>query len=243
MKAPLQQIEWSDHIENEIFSQRGFESFDSFWNLENSGTDIEFKDVSEHFDKTKKIKTLHVTCIRLAENVKYFLKRAQLEDYEYLKNEFQAYNVIGKFGFKTAKLVAFSFNDQKKHGFILVKNIGNAICLNDLNNGMLLPDTVARYQTHEKEILTKLASSIRRYQHAGYFYPSLLAKHIFVNLNTIEIFLIDLENFCHKKELPFYYQIPYIGYYFHKKERKKLLNSLSNLKNTVNALQKLLIKY
>lgn len=243
MKDALQKIEWSDFLEKEIFSQRGFESFESFWNLEESGTNVEYKDVNIHFDKKNGQKLSHLTCIKLEQNVKYFLKRSQGKRYLSLRQEFRSYKTVTKFGFKTAKLVAFSLNDDKKKGFLLIKNIGNAICFQDLCDGNLPPETVARYQTSEKEILAKLASNIIAYQRAGHFYQGLIPKHIFINLNNADIYIVDLERFVDKKYSFPLSRIPFIARYWHYQERKNLLKSISNLKSTSKELKKLLSKW
>jgi len=51
-------------------------------------------------------------------------------------------------------------------------------------------------------------------------------KHIFINPETKEIGLIDLERFLPKSEVPLHWRLPFVYGYKRKKERKKLLGAL-----------------
>ncbi len=242
MGNAIVKIEWHDEIEREIFARRGLDSFESFWALEQSGADIEYKDVRIHRDKGCGRVIRQIACIKFEQNIKYFLKRGEGSGYESLRNEFDAYSVVGRFGFKPAKIVAHSFDDGGRRAFILAKNVAGCICLDDVVNGRVPPETMAKYKTCEKDVLAGLAARVLAYQREDFFYPDLKAKHIFVNPNNYELHLIDLERFEHRTRLSFLRRLPFVGRLLHHLERRRLLKTLSPQGNTARALRKLFRK-
>jgi hypothetical protein len=235
-------IKWNDGLEKDIFARRGLDSFDSFWVLERSGADIEYKDVRIHLDKSTGRAARQIACIKFEQNIKYFLKRGEGSEYGSVRKEFDAYSVVGKFGFKTAKIIAHSFDEGGRRAFILMKNIAGCICLDDVDKGNLPPETMAKYQTGERNILSNLAENIMAYQRAGFHYPDLKAKHIFVNPNNSDIYLIDLERFEHEKQLPLRCRLPFVRRFLHLSERRTLLGTISKQGNTARALKRLFTK-
>ncbi len=235
-------VEWTDEFERENFFSRGMDSFKSFWKLEKSGADIEYKSIRKHIPRGTKVPERQIACIKFEQNIKYFLKRGRGKEVNAIKNEFDALKIIQSFGFKTAKLIAYAFDDDNKRAFILLKNLAAYLSLDDIVSLRLSPDMIAKYQVREKEILSKLAQCIRSYQNANYFYPDLKAKHIFVNPNNADVALVDLERFLPASTMPFYCKIKLCRAIFHAKEIKKLLQSLSKNRLTMRALEKLLQK-
>ncbi len=235
-------VEWNDGLEKDLFSRRGLDSFDSFWALERSGADIEYKDVRTHRDKRSGRVIRQIACIKFEQNIKYFLKRGEGIGYESVRREFEAFSVVGRFGFKPARIVAHSFDDGGRRAFILMKNIAGCICLDDVVNGRVPPETMAKYKIREKDTLTRLAANILSYQRAGFCYPDIEARRIFVNPSNSELHLVGLERFGRRARLSFLCMLPFAGRLLHHLERRRLLKTLSSHGNAARELMKLFRK-
>ncbi|HPN85209.1 MAG TPA: lipopolysaccharide kinase InaA family protein [Victivallales bacterium] len=231
-------VEWRDDIERGIFSSRGLSSFSSFWNMEESGANIEYKDIRIHKGNAPSGRERQIACIKFEQNIKYFLKRGEGKGFTAIKSEFEAFPKAEKFGFKTAKIVAYAFDEENKRAFLIMKNLAGCLCLHDVVSGKLHPEMIARYQVNEKQIISNIARCIVSYQKGNYFYPDLKAKHIFFNRHNADICLIDLERFAHADDLPFYYRIKFFAKFLHNCEIKTLLHSVSASVQSQKALKK-----
>ncbi len=232
-------VRWASEFDKERFQEAGLYDFDSFWNLEQSGASVEYKPVKQHYDrKTGRMKR-QTTIVRL-NRIRYYLKRASGDSYKFLKNEFDTLRILPEFGFDTAKLLAYSLDDEKRRGFLIYKSLSGYNSLAELNGLLAPPEAIASFKVHKKEVMRRIASSVQTIHDANYFYPDWNASHIFVRKGSSEVVLIDLERFVHLKKCPWYYKYKVIRNYIRMKEWKKLRTALGSKMYTKKFLGKLL---
>ncbi len=232
-------VRWSSEFDKGRFSDAGLESFEDFWNLEESGARAEYKPVRRHVDRRTGKVNRQITIVRI-NKIKYYLKRASGESYKCIEREFEALKVLPDFGLCTAKLLSYGFDRQTKRAFLIFKSLSGYHSLEELVNLEAPPEVIAGFQVHKKEILKTIAAAIHRIHHANYFYPDWVAKHIFIRKGSSEVVLIDLERFRHISSCPWYYRYRIVRNYIRLNEWKKLRKALGSKIYTKKFLNKLL---
>jgi len=155
----------------------------------------------------------------------YFLKRTSDRAYECIKTEFRALSYTPEFGLIPPATAAHCFDEHTQRGFILFKNMSEFYCLGEILN-KVLDDEILNRIGDVTRYYPRIISIFKEFQKSNYFYRDWMDKHIFINPDTDEIGLIDLERFFPKSEAPFHWRLPFIYGYKRKKELKKLLKAL-----------------
>jgi hypothetical protein len=216
-------IEWLNDFEKENFSNCRMNSFESFWDIENSASDIEFRHIKTRLDRRTGKPERQITCLKL-NGIKYYLKRAARKAVKNIRTEFEALKILPDFGLETAKLLAYSFDKKNTRAFLLYRNLSGYYCLDDVINRRLPPETIASYQVREKDILGLLAKAVLRYQGKNYFYPDLKPKQVFVDFMNLKIALINLERFEPLNRKSWLHRFEFVRVLAHRKEIKRFLS-------------------
>jgi len=215
-------IIWDNQEAEFIFKTAGLHCFEDFWNIEDIGH-IELQVRRRHIADDGMVE--RQTVLIQLDGKDYFLKRTSGRAFKSIKAEFRALSYIPEFGLVPPKTAAFCFDETTSRGFIVFKNMDGFYCLGDIFSGRLPREKldsigdVTRYYP-------RIIYIFKGFQLSDYFYRDWMDKHIFINPETDEIGLIDLERFLHKSEAPFHWRLPFFYGYKRKKERRKLLEAL-----------------
>ena len=216
------EIIWDDQDNKAVFEKAGFTSFEDFWNIEKGGK-IDLQVRRQHITEDGEIERQTVRVPFDGEV--YYLKRTSASAYKCIKDEFYALDYTPEFGLVPPKTAAHCFDDQSQRGFILFKDMTGFYCLGDIYDKNIPQDIIEKIGDVTK-YFPAIISIFKKFQKSDYFYRDWMNKHIFINPDTDEIGLIDLERFLPKSEVPFHWRLPFIYGYKRKKETKKLLKAL-----------------
>ncbi len=229
------EIYWSNDAERGVFSHAGLSDAGQFLDIENSGSEVQYKHVSRH-QCSKGDRSM--TCIRI-NKVRYYLRRASGAYFRMLANEFEALKIIPEFGITPPKILAWMFDDKDSKGFILYKNLSGFHSLKSLVGRTAPPEAVADFQTRKKEIIVRLVKIAKRIKDAGYYYPDWRGRHVFIRTQGDEITLIDFTRFVLFRSLPWQYRLPAVRNMLRRQEWKKFRRCLKSRKYTTSFLKKL----
>ncbi len=212
---------FSNDTEKTILSEVGLKQFNDFFLFNPSDSKLTNEDKRVH--KNKKTGDISRSTIRIEINNKnYFLKRTVRQSYYCIQNEYKALEYIVKFNLIPANIVVRGFDDIKREGFILFKELDDFISLYDIFNNKVSKEVKIEFKEKKTEIFNKLEKIFINFQNSQFFYRDWMDKHIFINLKNLSINLIDLERFIHKNKLPLKCRIfPFLQKRLRKKEQKK----------------------
>lgn len=216
------ELVWDDLHEKNIFDAEGLKSFDDFWNIEDCEK-IELQVQRQHIKEDGEI-TRQTVRVPFKDKI-YFLKRTSGSAYQCIKNEYNALNFVVEFNLVPPQVSVHCFDDRTQRGFILFKDMDGFYSLHDIYNKTVSKDVLEKVGDTTK-YHAKIIDIFKEFQKSQYFYRDWMAKHIFINPETDNIGLIDLERFLPRTEVPFYWSLPFIYGYKRKKEQKKLLKAL-----------------
>ena len=224
------ELSWDDSAEKNILEKSGYSTFEYFWFIEdNLKNEIDIK--RRHIKNGKDI--LRQTVGLTINGSQYFLKRTSSDAFECIKTEYNAAEYVRALGITPPHIVMHAFDDENRKGMILYKARENFICLHDIQKGNL-PEKNMDLQENVKKFYPELIRIFRSFQKSGYFYRDWMAKHIFINPETGEIGLIDLERFFPVNKAPLFWRLPLIYKYKRGKELKKFLSALKITRSEFN---------
>ena len=221
-------IIWLDSEAKRIFANAGLASFADCVNSEQIlGAPIA-KVMREHSDKrgTGEIDR-SVVRLKLDGGV-FYVKQGSGNAYTNITNEFDAIQVLPRFGLKPPELAAHAFDEKNKAAFIILKDLDGFNSINDMFNGNASADAVADFAARKEEILAKIAEIIKSVHAGGYVYSDWFGKHIFVKPGSDDIALIDLERFRPLSKCPWYFGFPVTSSFVKRKIMRKLTRSLQS---------------
>jgi hypothetical protein len=225
MKYTHTQINWNDKEAEKVFNNLGIKEPNDLINIEKLPSEISVKLMRRHIDKETGKTKREMNRLEI-DGKYYFLKRTFDEAYENIQTEYDAICKLPDFDFFPPEVAAYYLNEEKAEGFILLNNLDDFYSIKEILNGDA-PDAVIEYfKVNKESILTTVAERLRVIHKAGYRYPDIYAKHVYIKKDDPTIALIDLERFRHLKDSPLYFSLPIANGIVRKKFWKKFYKSL-----------------
>lgn len=219
----MSDVIWANKIEEVAASAAGLKDFEDFWRVESGDLDIQEK--RRHHDR-RSGRVDRRTVKVVINGFEYFLKRCSGAAYGNIGRELAAGEILPKIGLRAPKLAAYSLDESSRRGFILLKKLAGFHSLQDLHRCKPPPQVVAAFQSNKREFLIKLFDAFFAAKRQGYFYPDWRDKHIFFNVATMEIALIDLERLRHVSDCPAAYRLALVRAWKRHKEFTTLRRAL-----------------
>lgn len=217
-------INWQSEEDKQLFADAGLTTFADFCDIEEKDN-LKIHCMREHRNKkTKKVDRKMVQII-LQDHI-FYVKRATENAFQNIKNEFEAINILPEFGLTPSKIAGWSFDESKKQGFIILKDLKGFFPIKEILKKNTPPETLDDLLARKDEIFLRLTKIIDNVYKKGYTYPDWFAKHIYIKKGSDEIALIDLERFLPLEKCPWYFSFPVSSFFVRKKILKKLRISL-----------------
>ena len=218
------EIFWKNEEVKDSFRKKGLSSSEDFFTVDD-GNAVFVDTRRQHVGRYSKQLNRWTISLDIDGDI-YFLKCSRDHAFTSILNEFEAIQALNQMGTETAEVVASFFDYQNKHGFLLLKNLDGYVSLRDLVKAKVPENVISEFSANKKLFLENILSLFFKIRSANYCYPDWYDKHIFFNLETRKIALIDLERFIHISKFPWYYRIKFIRNRKQRKEKKTLFRNL-----------------
>ena len=223
-------IIWNDKNTEKLFAGLTLDDFLAFSDDHSESqlpVKIKTTIMREHSDKKTGEVNRRMTRVEVAGSI-FFLKKARGRAFVNIKNEYEAINVLPDFNFSAPEILAYSMDEEKLQGFVLLKELSGYYSIQELITGYASESAVSDFIARKEEILTGVAERMRVVHQSGYTYPDLFAKHIYIKQGSDDIVLIDLERFRPLNKCPWYFGFPVSSYFVKQKCWKKCRRSLKS---------------
>jgi hypothetical protein len=217
-------LKWGATGVSEQFEAVGLSTFDDFWNIEDKSDKLEILPKRKHVASSSN-EILRQTIRILLNGRNYFLKRTSGKSYSCIKTEYRALSIIPQFDLVAPHVKVYSFDDENRRGFILLHDMEGFYCLRAIHKNEISAKAAEKIGD-VRRFYSPILAIFEKFQKSDYFYCDWMDKHIFINPDTSQIGLIDLERFVHKSAAPFHWRLPFIYRRKRDKERGKLLGAL-----------------
>lgn len=226
LMAKESDIFWLNDEEKTRFGEHGLKRFEDMWSVAEDNPMVT-RLHRTHSDRHSGRVLRWIFQLEAGGRV-YFLKRACAWAFPSVLNEFEAINAIRELGVRSAEVTARSFDHQRKRGFLLLENLNGYVAFKQLAEAKVAEQTVEKFACNKDRFLEALLKVFFRIRGGGYFYPDWRDKHIFFDLESGKIALIDLERLVHVSKLPWYYRTKLFRSWKYWGERRTLFRSLSS---------------
>jgi len=224
-------IIWKDPNVKKIFSNFSIDDFLDFSKHTSKElqqhTGLTTTIMREHADKSTGETNRRMTKININNNV-FFLKKARGAAFSNIRNEFEAINTLHNFDLIPSDMVAYMLDENKKIGFVLLKELTGYYSIQELITGIAPQEAIDDFISRKEEVLRNIADKMRTVHKSGYSYPDLFAKHVYIKKKSDKIVLIDLERFRPLNKCPWYFAFPISSIFVKNKCWRKFRRSLKS---------------
>ncbi len=214
---------WENEDVRAQFENVGLSTFDAFWDIE-SNSDFNPEMKRKHVARQSGEIERQTVCIPF-EGKNYFLKRTSARAFKCILAEYRALSLTPQFGLVAPSVAVHCFDEETQRGFIFFNDMAEFYCLGEIHDKKVSEDALAKIGDVTR-FYPQIISIFKEFQKSDYFYRDWMDKHIFINPDTNQIGLIDLERFLPKSECPFHWRLPFVYGHKRKKELKKFLGAL-----------------
>lgn len=220
-------ISWRNSAFKEKLERLGLANATDFWDWRHSAASSSCAVQSEHFGRYSKGLLRQTLAIQLDDSTTCYLKLFQGAAFQHLVDELDAFEVVPKFGFTTAEVLATDFDHERRQGFLLLGQLKGFVSFRQIVNNKVSKDCLERIRDFKDECFDVVVGAFMSIWKDGYFYPDWRDKHIFVNPLSRQVGLIDLERFVHVTKCPWYYRFKRVETWLKRKECERLIDSLA----------------
>lgn len=218
-------ITWKEDNYKALFAEEGLSTFASLMNIEQFSEKLQLLKMRDHNDKNTGKVIRQMTQFKVNNQI-FYIKRAYGTSLDNIINEYNAIQLIPKFGIKASEVIGYCFDKEESIGFLLLKNLDGYHSVKEILLQIAPQPFYDDFVTHKDKIVADIAMKINSIHKEGYIYPDWFAKHIYIKPNCDQFVLIDLERFCKISDCSWYYRFPFVSYFVKKKIFKKLRVSL-----------------
>lgn len=218
-------ITWKDDNYKSLLAEEGLSTFASLMNIEQFSEKLQLVKMRDHNDKSTGKVIRQMTQFKINNQI-FYIKRAYGTSIDNIINEYDAIQLIPKFGIKASEVIGYCFDKEDSNGFLLLKNLDGYYSLKEIIQQRAPQEFYDDFVANKDKILADIAIKINSIHKEGYIYPDWFAKHIYIKPKCDQFVLIDLERFCKISDCSWYYRFPLTSYFVKKKIFKKLRISL-----------------
>lgn len=217
---------WNSEFTRKTFHDLGLTDASKFWKLKEGDLDGTFSLVKEKSSCGGK--NFYSTVYLKINKSKYRLKRASGKYFQKLLDEQKVIKHLPDLYITPPIVIAYSIDDKNKQCFILFKYPPGFIVLKNLLEYNLHPTIIADFEVRKKDVMKKISKAMHKMHYSNYYYPYWYADHIMVKNQSDEIAIIDLEDFVHVKQCPWYYRLEICSWFVRQRQWRTLRRSLAS---------------
>jgi hypothetical protein len=219
-------INWSTSFIERVFHDLHIGDAGKLWNLKEGDIDTTFSTVKELSSSSGR--NFYSTVYMKINKSKYRLKRASGKYFKKLQNEHDMIAVLPELHITPPLVAAYSVNKKKSEYLLLLKYPPGFMLLKNLIEYNLHPTIIADFEVRKKDVIKKISIAMHKMHYSNYYYPHWYSDHIMVKSKSNEIALIDLEDFCHLNQCPWYYHLELCSWLVRHKQWSTLQKSLAS---------------
>ena len=220
------EIIWRSDFAKKVFHDVGINNAEKFWKLEEGDIDCEFIDIKKKSSYGGK--NLYSIVYMKINKSKYRLKRASGKYFTKLMNERRMMKAFPELHITPPLVTAYSVDEKNRQCFFLFKYPPGFIVMKNLLEYKLHPTVIADFDVRKKAVMKKISKIIHKMHYCDYFYPYWYSDHLMVKNQSDEIAIIDLEDFLHLKDLPWYYRLELCSYLVRQKQWRTLRKNFAS---------------
>ena len=225
-KMKNNKITWTDEKTRKLFADTGLAEFADITGIQENSV-AKTRIMREHRDRNTGEVNRRMTEIKLNGQV-FYLKYACGSAFENIRNEFNALEILPQFNLTPPTAAAYAFDNDALEGWILFKALAGRFSIKEIITGVAPQEAIDDFLERKVDILESIAGKIREVHKNGYAYPDWFAKHLYIQPDSDEIVLIDLERFRPLAKSPWYFGFPITSLFVKSKFWRKLRNSLKS---------------
>jgi hypothetical protein len=172
-------------------------------------------------------KDLYHTAYLKINKTKYRLKRVSGKYFSKLLYEYEIIKELPELHITPPLAIAYSIDEKAKQCFILFKYPPGYIVLKNLLEYNMHPSIIADFDVRKKDVMKRIVRVFQKMYYTDYYYPHWNSDNVLVKNKSDEIALVDLEDFRHLNQCPWYYRIELCSWFIRRRQWKTLLKTLA----------------